>query len=499
MTIHLNGRSHFSVGESLLAPDTLVEGYAAKGATVLTLTDTMRISGMPEFVKACQKHKIKPIIGARLRIVDELTHDKASKRNNRAYFLRLLVRNDAGYQALLRLLSRAFTDQNFYEVPRLLVSDVAEIMGPAGPDASLVTLGDFYGAHGAGRARQVWDVLRDASVPVASEITPLATPYFVRHAYEALTLQHTEGLSACVAMPAFYAAREQAETLDLMACIARNVRLGPISARPVYRDFTPKDETELMMLVARQAQALSKRYGKSAGYWVDQLRTSLMVNRQIADSVSFTWEKAKPSLPAMSANEFGDLVRACQRGWGERFKRPMFGHQPTDLEPYRERLKYELGILRTLKFEAYFLLVAEIVTWAKAQGIRVGAGRGSVGGSLVAYLMGITDIDPIRFNLLFERFINPDRIDLPDADLDFMGTRREEVIAYITQRVGEPYVAAVSNYGTMAAASALKETCRALDIPEIMAFSKLVPKEHGNSYSLEQALEEVPELAKFAK
>src|ERR1700730_19206763 len=102
MTVHLNGRSHFSVGESLLTPEELVEGYAAKGATVLTLTDTMRISGMPEFVKACQKHKIKPIIGARLRIVDELTHDKAIKRNNSAYLPRLLLRNAPGHQELPR-------------------------------------------------------------------------------------------------------------------------------------------------------------------------------------------------------------------------------------------------------------------------------------------------------------------------------------------------------------------------------------------------------------
>jgi DNA polymerase-3 subunit alpha len=156
-------------------------------------------------------------------------------------------------------------------------------------------------------------------------------------------------------------------------------------------------------------------------------------------------------------------MSACKAGWADRFSAPTFGHKPGEtelLEVYKPRLAYELSVLKKLNFSGYFLLVQDIVKFAKTSGILVGPGRGSVGGSLVAYLMGITDCDPIRFGLMFERFINPDRLDLPDADLDFMSERRHEIVDYLIKKYGEARVAGVSNFGTLAAASA---GCRSRD------------------------------------
>ncbi|UUZ75407.1 DNA polymerase III subunit alpha [Polaromonas sp. P1(28)-13] len=207
------------------------------------------------------------------------------------------------------------------------------------------------------------------------------------------------------------------------------------------------------------------------------------------------------SLPVMAANEFQALGRKCIDGWNTRFSAPVLGHQPGGVELdtiYKDRLKYELSVLKSMGFAGYFLLVEDLVTWAKKSGIIVGPGRGSVGGSLVAYLIGITDVDPIRFDLIFERFINPERLDLPDADLDFMSTRRHEVIAYLADKYGADRVAGISNFSTLASASALRDAGRIHDLtPLQLMATKLVPKEHGQSFTLTESAKAVPELDRF--
>ena len=208
-----------------------------------------------------------------------------------------------------------------------------------------------------------------------------------------------------------------------------------------------------------------------------------------------------PCLPKMADDEFLSLVNGCKAGWRERFSQEVWGHQPTADElatTYKERLAFELGVLRKMNFSGYFLLVQEIVNWAKDNGVRVGPGRGSVGGSLVAYLMGITDVDPIRFGLLFERFINPDRTDLPDADLDFESGKRHMVVDYIINRWGRENVAGIVNFSTLGPASALRDTARMHELdPWEYACSKQMEKEHGVSLSLEESAERVPDIGKF--
>jgi DNA polymerase-3 subunit alpha len=196
-----------------------------------------------------------------------------------------------------------------------------------------------------------------------------------------------------------------------------------------------------------------------------------------------------------------ELVNQCKAAWKERIDSEFMGYKPdrAKLQEYIDRLKMELNVLKTLGFCNYFLLVADLVRWAKANDIIVGPGRGSVGGSLVAFVLGITDVDPIRFNLLFERFINPERLDLPDADLDFMSARRHEVVEYLRDKYGRDCVAQISNYNTLAAPSALRETGRFFELPDRdYACTSYIPKEHGQSKSLEEALEEMPELQQFA-
>ncbi|MFW6855270.1 DNA polymerase III subunit alpha, partial [Burkholderia gladioli] len=220
----------------------------------------------------------------------------------------------------------------------------------------------------------------------------------------------------------------------------------------------------------------------------------------IAQKCNYQFEKKDVSLPKMADDEFGALVEKCKAGWRTRFSAPVFGHMPeaAQLPEYQARLKYELSVLKSMGFSGYFLLVEDLVMWAKQNGVHVGPGRGSVGGSLVAYLLGITDVDPIRFNLLFERFINPERIDLPDADLDFMSSQRHRVLEYLTGKYGQDSVAAISNFNTLASASALRDTARIMGLSNLdFACSTQVPKEHGIPLSLEDAAEAVPDIDKF--
>ena len=175
----------------------------------------------------------------------------------------------------------------------------------------------------------------------------------------------------------------------------------------------------------------------------------------------------------------------------------MMGYMPPEelLVPvYKKRLAYELSVLRKMGFERYFLVVQDVVKWSKENDILVGPGRGSAAGSLISFLMGITDLDPIRFGLLFERFINPDRLDLPDADLDFMSTRRGEVIDYLVTKYGVDRVAGISNYGTLASASALRDCGRVYGLSNHeLSATRYVPKENGSSFTLTEAAATVPE------
>ena len=498
MDCFINGRSHFSIGESILLPSEVVKQAAEVGYRSVAISDTMNVNALPELFNAAREAGVKPILGARLRIVDKLFTTQDEKKKYKPYYLRVIVNNHAGYQALLKLLSRANEESHFYAEARLLLSDVAELMGQAGKGACVVTLGDFYGAYSAGKARVVVETLHGACVDVVSEIMPIDTPHFVRVAHDAFKMQDEYGVPVICGMPAFYSDAKHAESLDVMKAIAANMKMGERSTRHAYRDFVTHSTYDIEVMATNMADRMVARYGENLRHWVNKWDASFQASEGVSAGVSFEWHKLPPSLPKMAEDEFEALKQACLAGWKKRFSKPVFGHQPTDLRPYAERLKHELSVLRKMKFEAYFLLVADIMQWAKANGIRCGAGRGSSGGSLIAYLLEIVDSDPIRFDLLFSRFINESRLDLPDADLDFMGMRRGEVVDYIRERFGNDKTARIANYTSMLAAGSLNNICRTLDFDAGIAFAKYVPKEHGMSASLKDTIEQSPELSKFA-
>lgn len=501
----LASRSDFSLGESILSAKSLIAQAQAAGQTAVAMTDTMSVTGLVDFSTKAKDAGIKPIIGARLRISENAlwrpNKDLKEKKKDmpKAYFLTYYVRSEAGMKALFRLLSRANDEQHFYYTSKLNWEEVyAEVKDLTGADYALV-LGDEQGIYQHCDFEAIMDQIRLLKVSAYLPIVAVNTPYYGTINLRSIELHQQYALPLLAIRPTLYGEGD-ADAQDIMAAVCENTKASDGWFRSRHsRDLHPMNLQDFVAAAVKCGDHLSKRGVTGAGTFIAK---ALKETDAFVDAVTYQWSKQAPSLPKLAADEFKAVVAECQTGFIERFKRPMFGHIPTveeRMNVYLPRLKYELGVLEKLGFSPYFLTVQDIVRYAKSNGILVGPGRGSVGGSLVAYLMGITDIDPIRFGLLFERFINPERLDLPDADLDFMSERRHEIVAYLIQKFGADRVAGVSNFGTLGAASAMRDVGRVMGLPERdYSVSKFVPKNHGQSVDLPTARAEVSEIADFA-
>ncbi|MCA4451347.1 DNA polymerase III subunit alpha [Acinetobacter baumannii] len=334
---------------------------------------------------------------------------------------------------------------------------------------------------------------------VSIEFSPINTPLFDRLNYLGYLAYEREKIKTVVTYPFNYLENEDADTLDVLSAIATNTQLD-LHYRPIQyvKDFGFKEPKFILDHTKAAIQRMAKyERVNSAEAWKEGLKNI----SELVDKCQYIFEKQPVSLPKLSTDEFKTLCAKCLEGWKKRFSKEILGYKPTKAEldtVYKSRLGYELSILKKMGFESYFLLVEDLVMWSKNNGVIVGPGRGSVGGSLVAYLLGITDVDPIRFGLIFERFINPERLDLPDADLDFASSGRYKVIDYLVEKYGEDYVAGISNYSTLASASALRDTGRISGLNNTqLSATKLVLKEHGTSLDLNTSADAVPELDKF--
>ncbi|RWJ03398.1 DNA polymerase III subunit alpha [Mesorhizobium sp.] len=503
----LAARTDFSVGESILSPEKVVEAAVAAGEKVAAITDTMSITGMIDFTNRAKKAEIKPIIGCRLRLTDNPTwrpdKDAGEKKKDMppVYYLTAFVLSEAGMKAIFRLLSLANTDDRFYYEAKLGFEDLYKELDTLSHDDLAVMLGDTQGVITHPQASDIIEQLtrRIGVENVYAPLIPLDSPYFARINLLSLDLV-AGGTPSLVVRPAYYREGE-ADAAQIMGAISNGNKVSdPWHKTPYHEDFHILDRAGMQKQVLKAAERMKERGAAGAG---SAFMQGMKNTDALADRVAYVWSKAPASLPKMAPDEFAVVVAECKKGWKTRFAQPVFGHLPSPAEQagvYKERLTYELTVLKKLEFSGYFLLVQDVVNYAKSNGILVGPGRGSVGGSLVAYLMGITDCDPIRFGLLFERFINPDRIDLPDVDLDFMSERRHEVVDYLVHKYGASRVAGVSNFGRLAAASTIRDVGRVIGLNERdYRCSKLVPKAHGANVPLPACAEQVPDIKEFAE
>lgn len=495
---NLSVRSDFSIGESSMTVGTVVDAAKTHGYEAIALVDTMTISSMVGFANKAKKAGIKPIVGCTIRVYDDPTYRKPAKTSgekvkaNPFYNLKVYVHDDLGMRSLLKLLSKGNSEEYFYYHARVGLDDVQTIL-----ENVSVTTGDMFGLFHHAGAEGIVRCLQASfgRDKVFVELVPIHTPLFDTLNGRALACARALKAPLIAGLPVFYAEKEGADALDVLRAISTNTQT---SSPWLPIPFTRNHNFNAVGDMVKSINAMGKRLGVAD--CPKLIRECYASMGSIVESCVYEFKKLDPCLPKMAEDEFATLVSEVKNGWNVRFAAAVLGHKPTEEEMavYRARLAYELSVLKKMGFSGYFLLVQDIVRWAKGNGIIVGPGRGSVGGSLVAYLVGITDVDPIRFGLLFERFINPSRIDLPDADLDFMSSRRHEIIEYIIAKYGQEYVAGVSNYSTLGPASALRDVARLCGLhPLEYACSKQVEKEHGVSLTLSESADKVPDIGRY--
>lgn len=494
----LSVQSDFSIGRSLLQTSHIVERAVELGYKSVALVDDMSVHAMVDLMGKAKAAGIQAIAGCRLRMFEDATYKKPSKASgkeekpNPFCMPKVYLKSDAGMRSLLKLLSEANDPNHFYYTARTDLPAVLEV------EDVVVTTGDFYGVMSIDAFEDVCDSLYDRfGEDFYVELVPVNTPLFDSMNARALDyLSKRPHIKSLVTYPFAYREDAHADTLDVMSAIASNTQMD-VSYRPkqFVQEFGFAAPEKLLERMKAAASRCKTWHGLALPQpWVNGIKAI----PELPAKCLYQFAKQDPCIPKMAENEFVTLGQKCLAGWKRRFGTPQLGYLPSNLEPYKERLAYELSVLKKMGFAGYFLLVEDLVMWAKNNGVIVGPGRGSVGGSLVAYLVGITDVDPLRFNLMFERFINPDRLDLPDADLDFMSSKRYLVIEYLTRKYGKDRVAGISNYATLASASALRDTGRIHGMtPFELSATKLVPKEHGQSVSLTEAADAVPELDKL--
>jgi len=487
--VHLHVHSNYSLLEGAIPIARLAELAKADKQAALALTDTDNMFGALEFSEKMASAGIQPIVGCTLAIDFGDTEHGARNANAPAPRERivLLAARDAGYRSLMRLSSRAFLDTPPNEPPRLklewLEGETGDIIaltgGPGGP---------LDGAIAAGQSHLATTRL-DALIKLFGDRLYVELQ---RHgtAHERMTepvlidLAYSKGLPLVASNEPYFAGAADHEAHDALICIAEGRLLAESDRRQLNAEHRFKSRTEMVALFADLPEALSNTV-------------------EIAERCAFRPHTHQPILPRFSHRAEGDSVvdeadelrKRAELGLTQRLTTAGVaeGHSADE---YRERLDFELGIIAGMKYPGYFLIVADFIQWAKAQGIPVGPGRGSGAGSLVSYALTITDLDPIRFGLLFERFLNPERVSMPDFDIDFCQDRRDEVIRYVQERYGRDQVAQIITFGTLQARGVLRDVGRVLQMPygQVDKLCKLVPQNPTSPISLAQAIEGEPKL-----
>ena len=489
--VHLHVHSAYSLREGAMTVGRLVKLALADAMPALAVTDANNLFGALEFSEKLAKEGIQPIVGAELAVDfgdGALMAARGEETGAGCARIVLLAASEEGYRNLMALVSCAWLDPAPGAEPHVAL---ARLEGRA---AGLIALtggpgGPLDRAFAAARPRQavartqalealfgdrLYVELQRHDLPAEREVEP-----------RLVDLAYRRGLPLVATNEPYFAAPEDYEAHDALICIAEGTVLGDGSRRQLSPEHRFKTRREMRTLFADLPEACE-------------------ASVEIARRCAFRPRTRKPLLPRFSASgaeeeETAELRRQAEEGLRAR----LLAHGTAEgfsEQDYRDRLAFELGVIEKMKFPGYFLIVADFIKYAKAQGIPVGPGRGSGAGSLVAYALTVTDLDPIRFGLLFERFLNPERVSMPDFDIDFCQDRRDEVIAYVRQRYGADRVAQIITFGSFLARGVMRNVGRVLEMPlgQVDRLAKLVPQNPAAPVSLKQAVEGEPRLKEAA-
>lgn len=492
--VHLRVHSALSLLEGALPIKKLLDLAKADAQPALAITDTGNLFGAQEFSAKTWGAGIQPIIGCQLAI-DFKDGDQSGRRGEPPLSnVILLAMNETGYGNLMELSSRAYLDTETGLTPHVSGEYLEEKS-----DGLILLTGGSLGPIGKMLTSGQKDLARTRLLRLAEAFKGRCYVELQRHGTEEerrteaafIDLAYEFDLPLVATNEAFFPKQEDYEAHDALICIAE----GRVIIEEDRRRLTPehyfKSRSEMSDLFADLPEALASTV-------------------EIAQRCSYRPVRRDPILPRFAGAdadpeeaeraEVEELRRQAKEGLRERLE--AHGLAP-DLEEkdYWDRLDYELGIIERMKFPGYFLIVADFIKWAKAHDIPVGPGRGSGAGSLVAWSLTITDLDPMRFSLLFERFLNPERVSMPDFDIDFCQSRREEVIRYVQEKYGRKQVAQIITFGSLQARAVLRDVGRVLQMPygQVDRLCKLVPANPANPVTLAQAIDDEPRLREAAR
>lgn len=496
--VHLHNHTHHSLLDGVTKVPDLVKRVKELGMSAVAMTDHGTLSGAIEFYKACQDEGVKPIIGIETYVAARTIHDRDPTKDKARYHLILLAMNNTGYQNLMQLSTTANLEGVYYK-PRIdhgLLEQYNE---------GLIALSACAGG-------EIGENLRADNYEEAKRIALWYQSIFGDRYYleiqdhnewdvqqkineGALRISEETGIQCVVTSDAHYLTAEDQEAHEILLCVGTGAYLSDEN-RMSLKDFH---------LHVTDPKEIIERWGEK--------HPQLVANtKAIADRCEVTLELGKILIPTFPTPEghnektylhelvwrglawrYGDIDELASKDYSEEAARKVV---PEDIQT---RADYELGVIDSMGFNGYFLIIWDFINWGKDRGIIFGPGRGSAAGSIIAFSLKITDLDPMKYDLLFERFLNPDRISMPDVDIDIQDTRRDEVIQYCVEKYGSERVANIVTFGKMAARAAVRDVARVLQVPyaEADRLAKLIPPPvQGRHIPLSKSVEEDPDLRK---
>lgn len=471
--VHLHTHTEFSLLDGMSKVSEITKYVKSLGMNALAITDHGSMFGVVKFSKECKKAGIKPIIGCEVYTAERTMYDKDVNYDRPIGHLVLLCKNDTGYKNLIKIVSRAYTEGYYYK-PR---TDLNELRNHhegliclsgclAGKTQRLIVQGKYEEAKK--EALELYDIFGEDFYLELQDHGQAED----KTSIEGLLRLHKEtGIPLVATNDAHYIKKEDAKAHELLLCMqTKSTMDDPSHFQFNAPEYYVKSSEEMRRLFSYAPEACDNTI-------------------KIADKCNFDFEFGHYHIPSYEApapfkNAEEYFRHLCYKGLEEKYDEVS--------QELKDRLEYEISVIVKMGFVEYFLIVWDFINYAKTNGIPVGPGRGSAAGSVVAYCLSITEIDPIKYNLFFERFLNPERVSMPDIDVDFCIDRRSEVIDYVTRKYGKDNVCQIATLGTMKAKAAVKDVARVLNVPfkEANALSKMIP----DNMKLREALNEDPDL-----
>ncbi|WP_458119496.1 DNA polymerase III subunit alpha [Paenibacillus sp. Z6-24] len=487
--VHLHVHSEYSLLDGAARIQDLVASAAAAGMNSLALTDHGVMYGAIPFYKACLQHGIKPIIGCEVYYTAGSRKEKAARKDQPIHHLLLLAKNETGYRNLMKLCSIGHLE-GFHYKPRIdaevlqqyhdgiiclsacLGGEIPQHLLHGQPDEARKAALRYQQIFG----EDFYIELQDHGLAEQKKVTPLL-----------IELARELNIPLVATNDVHYLTEEDAKTQDVLICIG--------TGKTVDDESRLRIPTNQLYLKNGEQMASLFRYVPEAVENTVAIADKCHLELTFGTSLLPSYH---PLPKGMNAGTY--LAQLCREGLIQRYKGTELWNNPEERQLLEERLSYELSVIGNMGFDDYFLIVWDFMNYAHRQNIATGPGRGSSAGSLVAYVLQITNVDPIRYKLLFERFLNPDRVSMPDIDIDFSDLRRDEMIDYVVDKYGRDRVAQIITFGTLAARAAVRDVGRALNVPyaDTDRAAKLIPAQIG--VTIQRALDQVPELKeRYAK